>query len=82
MEDEGSTAITAQGGAVLRDETQGATTADGCVEMEEGNVEGEEATFVAVHNYLLATEESSERYPSGYNKEQKRGIRRKVKRFV
>ena len=44
MDDEGSTAITAQGGTVLRDETQGATTADGCVEMENSNVEGEEAT--------------------------------------
>ena len=82
MDDEGSTAITAQGGIVLRDETQGATTADGCVEMAESNVEAEEATFVAVHNYLLATEESSERYPTGYNKEQKRRPRRKAKRFV
>ena len=61
MDDEGLTAITAQGGTVLRDETQGATTADCCVEMEEGNVEGEEATFVAVHNYLLATEEHATR---------------------
>ena len=82
MDDEGSTAITAQGGIVLRDETQGATTADGCVEMEESNVEAKEATFVAVHKYLLATEESSERYPTGYNKEQKRRPRWKAKRFV
>ena len=79
MDDKGSTAITAQGGIALRDETQGATTADGCVEMEESNVEAKEATFVAVHNYLLATEESSERYPTGYNKEQKEDPVEKLK---
>ena len=32
-------------------------------EMEEGSMEAEEATFVAVYKYLLATDESSERYP-------------------
>ena len=40
----------------MRDETQGAET-------EKGSEEAEEATFVAVYKYLLATDESSERYP-------------------
>ena len=43
---------------------------------EEGSVEAEEATFSAVYNYLLAADGSSERYPTGYNKEQERGVRR------
>ena len=49
---------------------------------EEGSVEAEEATFSALYNYLLATDGSSERYPTGYNKKQKRGLRRKAKRFI
>ena len=43
MDDEVSIAITASGGTVLRHETQlqGAKTAEGCVEVEEGSVEAE-----------------------------------------
>ena len=51
-------------------------------EPMEGSEEAEEATYVAVYNYLLATDDSAERYPKAYNKEQKRGLRRKAKRFV
>ena len=39
MDNEVSKAITASGGTVLRHETQGAKTAEGCVEVEEGSVE-------------------------------------------
>ena len=43
-------------------------------ETEEGSIEAEKATFFAVYNYLLATDGSTERYPTGYNKEQERGV--------
>ena len=56
-------------GARLRNEAHVAET-------EEGSIEAEEATFSAVYNYLLATDGSSERYPTGYNKDQERGVRR------
>ena len=48
----------------------------------EDNEEEEEAMYVAVFNYLSATSDSDERYPKAYTKEQKRGLRRKAKRFV
>ena len=49
MDNEVSKAITASGGTVLRHETQGTKTAEGCVEVEEGSVEAKKkATFVAV----------------------------------
>ena len=57
IDDDESTVISAPGDTVLRDETR-SHDGEGCVEMEEGNVEAEEATLVAVHNYLLATEKS------------------------
>ena len=47
---------------MLRDETQGAET-------EEGSVETEEATFFAVYNYNLATDELSERYPMKHDQD-------------
>ena len=43
-------------------------------ETEEGSIEAEEATFFAVYNYLLAADGWSERYLTGYNKEQERGV--------
>ena len=68
MGDEVSKVITAPGGMVLRDEARGA-------EMEEDSVEAKDAMFSAVYNYLLATDGSSECYPTEYNnKEQKRGL--------
>ena len=82
MNDEVSTAITAPGDTVLRDEAHGVETEEEILETEEGSVEAEEATLSALYNYLLATDGSSERYPTGYNKEQKRGLRRKAKRFT
>ena len=69
MDDEVSAAITALEGILLRGETQGAETEEGCVEMEEGSVETEEATFFAVYNYNLATDESSERYPMKHDQD-------------
>ena len=79
MDDEVSTAITAPEGTVLRDEAKGAETEEGSVETEEGSVEAEEATFSAVYSYLLATDGSSERYPTGYNKEQREDCDEKLK---
>ena len=38
-------------------------TEEGCMETEEGSMEAKEATFVAAYKYLLATDESSQRYP-------------------
>ena len=40
----------------MRDETPETETEEGCVETEE-------ATFVALYKYLLATDKSSEHYP-------------------
>ena len=44
-------------------ETEEGSVEKGSVETEEGYVETEEAMFVATYKYLLATDESSERYP-------------------
>ena len=44
----------------MSDETQGAKMEEGCVETEEGGVKVKEATFVAVYEYVLITDESSE----------------------
>ena len=41
---------------MLRDETQGTETEEGCVETEE-------AMPVALYKYLLATDKASQRYP-------------------
>ena len=81
MDDEVSTAITctAPGGTVLRDETQGAKMAEGWVEVEEGSVEAEEATFVGVHNYLLATDKSSEGSPRGTTRSRREDSVEKLK---
>ena len=48
--------VTAPGGTVLRDETQGTETEEGCVETEE-------AMPVALYKHLLATDKASQLYP-------------------
>ena len=54
---------------MLCDETQAAETEEACVEMEESSVETKEATFFAVYNYHLATDELSERYPMKHDQD-------------